>query len=492
MRARKVGALLLALLMMACASTSRLLPKTTDPYEQEVVAARYELRVLSADTGGDEPVEVGEEDFQEALRMLAREVRPSERPMETALWLMEGGLQVHLVAEMERGRVVRLTPLDEDSPLAAETAAQMTRKYLNLCQQQYGGGDCLGFLTDGPTLQRKDLRTLALAVALGGVLEQTRAALKDMVSPQALVAMIVWTGCLYLTLWMLPEPASKLLAGALTLGLLAWLPVSTLLELMDGWGRLVHEVDRATTFAQLLEAGQRFSKVMGENTARVLVLVVTAALSGGAVKLAQQMPKLPGFARAAARAEAQGVNLAEVAAVEEVAAAGEGIFTLMVRSPGSKAPAAAEAHAGATTIIRHHGGNRQVRINGQHWHVPANKSVKEIPARDPVGDQLQAAAQRVARSWSRDNLTSREREAIREASTQGKLWLAHLLERQARGRIVEQALRKQFPHLRWNPKGVDAVDPTTGHRYEVLSGTDSNLALHGRRMAEEFFRLITF
>ncbi|WP_309897156.1 hypothetical protein [Archangium sp.] len=41
-------------------------------------------------------------------------------------------------------------------------------------------------------------------------------------------------------------------------------------------------------------------------------------------------------------------------------------------------------------------------------------------------------------------------------------------------------------------KGVDVVDPTTGTRYEILSGTDSNLARHGRRMAGEFFRMLTF
>jgi hypothetical protein len=38
----------------------------------------------------------------------------------------------------------------------------------------------------------------------------------------------------------------------------------------------------------------------------------------------------------------------------------------------------------------------------------------------------------------------------------------------------------------------DAVDPKTGRKYEILSGTESNLARHGRRMADEFFRMLTF
>ncbi len=492
MRVRKTGALLLALLMTACASTPRPWPEAADAHARELETARYELRVLTTGTGGDEPVEVDEKDFQRAMRLLAQELSPSDRPDETARWLLEGGLQTHVLAEVRRGQVTRLTPLEENSLLTAETAAQMTRGYLALCQREYGGGDCLGFLKDGPTLKREELRMLALALSLRGVLNETGTALQGMVSPQALVAMIVWTAGLYLTLWLLPEPASKLLAAGMTLALLAWLPAATLWELMDGWARLMYEVDRATSFAQVQQASERFRKVMGENTARVLVLVVTAALSGGAAKLSQQLPKLPGFSRAAARAEAQGTRLAETASVEEVAAAAEGTFTLMVRSPGARAATAGEARAGATILLRHHGGNRLVSFLGRRFNVPANKSLNELPTRDPLGDEMEAAARQIARKWGPDELAARETNAIREAREQGKDWLANLLERQARGRFVEARLRRQFAHLKWNPKGVDAIDPTTGYRYEVLSGTDSNLALHGRRLAEEFFRLITF
>jgi hypothetical protein len=53
-------------------------------------------------------------------------------------------------------------------------------------------------------------------------------------------------------------------------------------------------------------------------------------------------------------------------------------------------------------------------------------------------------------------------------------------------------LKREFTQLRWNNRGVDAVDPMTGYRYEILSGTKSNLELHGRRMAEELFRMIAF
>ena len=41
-------------------------------------------------------------------------------------------------------------------------------------------------------------------------------------------------------------------------------------------------------------------------------------------------------------------------------------------------------------------------------------------------------------------------------------------------------------------QGIDVVDLETGRQYEILAGTDSNLARHGRRMSGEFFRMLTF
>ncbi|WP_395852909.1 hypothetical protein [Cystobacter fuscus] len=76
----------------------------------------------------------------------------------------------------------------------------------------------------------------------------------------------------------------------------------------------------------------------------------------------------------------------------------------------------------------------------------------------------------------------------------GEYWLARLLEREARGRYVQAKVKTQFEHLYdfSLSKGIDVVDPATGTRYEILSGSASNLARHGRRMAGEFFRMLTF
>jgi hypothetical protein len=107
---------------------------------------------------------------------------------------------------------------------------------------------------------------------------------------------------------------------------------------------------------------------------------------------------------------------------------------------------------------------------------------------------LQEAVTRAANEWGPHRLSQNERRAIDDAKKAGEYWLARLLEREARGRFVHQRVSDQFQGLfRFNHQGVDVVDLSPGGlRYEILSGTDSNLARHGRRMAGEFFRMLTF
>jgi hypothetical protein len=146
------------------------------------------------------------------------------------------------------------------------------------------------------------------------------------------------------------------------------------------------------------------------------------------------------------------------------------------------------------TVLSHRGGNRQVLLSdGQRWHVPWGKSVADIPAEDKVGDMLQEAVTRAAREWGPHRLSRNERDAIEEAEKKGDYWLARLLEHEARGRYVHATVKDQFDKLfKWNHQGVDVIDLKTGRKYEILSGTESNLARHGRRMADEFFRMLTF
>jgi hypothetical protein len=190
----------------------------------------------------------------------------------------------------------------------------------------------------------------------------------------------------------------------------------------------------------------------------------------------------------------------------EVTAAGESralaIFTspqapialaMLSQSTEARTAGATGGHSG-TIVIQHRGGNRQVVLsNGQRWHLPRGTDLHDIPAEDKLGDELQAAAQRIARGWSDAALTRSERAAIERAQRAGNENSVRHLEGLARGRWVNAKLKDEFPQLNWHSKGVDAVDPRPGGRkYEVLSGTSENFAVHGRRMATEFFRMIFF
>ena len=157
-----------------------------------------------------------------------------------------------------------------------------------------------------------------------------------------------------------------------------------------------------------------------------------------------------------------------------------------VKAPGGRS---------AKSVLRHRGGNQQVELSdGQRWHLPRGKSVADIPAQDTVGDQLQEAVTRAANEWSPHRLSNAEQAAIKKALGKGEYWLARLLEREARGRFVHTRVETLFrERLRFSPQGVDVIDPSPGGlKYEILSGSESNLARHGRRMAGEFFRMLTF
>lgn len=495
MRGREAGALFL-IWLTACAGTPQREVAALSPAEWEMASVRYELHMLTARPEETESVELDRGRYVQAMRELVACVRPSTDPMETAQRLFELEREVTFVAQVDEGTIVWAAPMEESLLQPARDMAALTREYLEWCDEKHGGGDCLGQLQDGPVLQDDDLYAVSLALTLDStfVLEETRDSLKELITPQALLASLVCAGTLYLMLWALPEPVSKGVAAALTVALTAWLGVNTVWSLTTGWVDLVGEVNRATHFAHLHKASRKFSKILSENTARVLVMLLTAALGSATGPLVAKLPRLPGFSRAAVQAEAQGgIRLAAVAEVESVAATSEGSFSLLLRSrKGMGGVSSAQPGKAALTIIRHQNGNRQVVLNGQRWHLPKNKSVKDIPVKDPVGDQLQEAAAQAARQWHPGRMSPREANAVNLARARGEHWKANLLEREARGRYVHQSVADQFRQLRWHPRGVDAVDPATGYRYELLTRTASNMERHGRRMADELFRMIGF
>ncbi|HYH97446.1 hypothetical protein [Hyalangium sp.] len=73
MSLREWGTLFLVLLT-ACSGAPRVAYSEGDSYEAALAAARYELRVLTPDTGQPMPVVVPKEHFQRAMRALASEI----------------------------------------------------------------------------------------------------------------------------------------------------------------------------------------------------------------------------------------------------------------------------------------------------------------------------------------------------------------------------------------------------------------------------------
>nr|WP_239470243.1 hypothetical protein [Archangium violaceum] len=446
------------------------------------------------------------EEYQRAVAQLGHHFQVQGTPQETAQGLLQAMPEEELLAEVYRDRVLTLVPLNDKGPLVPEAEAALKEKYLRWCEQR-GGGDCLGLFTDGPYLRTDDRRTLALALAFGTVLDETRAALSRELSPQALLSSLVWAAGLYLALWLLPEPSTKAVAAALSVVLLAWLGLDAMWGLMDGWASMAHRAHEATTFEELREAGEAFGRVIGTDAARALILAV-ATLSGRTLgEVATHVRSLPRFNQVQAQWAAQGMEGSVAVAMEEAAAVEvvvvESRALVVLTSPQapvainvlakSGVGGAAGGHSG-TVAIQHRGGNKQVVLgNGERWHLPRGKGLNDIAAEDRLGDELQAAVKEAAAKWSLGELTGPERAAIDRMRARGLEHRANLLERQARGRWVEARLQRLFPKLSWNERGVDITGPAgQSYHYEILSGTESNFALHGRRMASTFFRMIFF
>jgi len=476
------------------------------PQLEPVITVQVELL---EPRGSTRVVAVTQVEFQSAVKQLGSRLQVEGSPQATAQRLLQAMPEEELLAEVSRGRVLSLVPLNDKSLLVPEAEADLRAKYLSWCQSR-GGGDCLGLFSDGPYLRTDDRRTLALALAFGTVLDETREALGRELSPQAVLSSLVWAAGLYLALWLVPEPSTKTVAAALSVVLVAWLGVDTLWGLLDGWAHMAHRAHEASTFAELRAAGEEFGRVIGTDAARAMIMAV-ATLSGRTLgEVAARVRSLPRFNLVQAQWEAQGfrapvtVAVQEVAAVEVAATSSRALavitspqapiaLAMLSQSNAARTAGALGGHSG-TIDIQHRGGNRQVILrNGQRWHLPRGKDLHDIPAEDKLGDELQAAAERIARRWGESELSSKEIAAIKRARDAGNEDSARHLEALARGRWVNARLKEEFLQLRWFSRGVDAVDPKPGGlKYEVLSGTRENFAVHGRRMDTEFFRMIFY
>jgi len=283
------------------------------------------------------PLVLKDEQVHQAIQVLARKVVPVADPVEFARQRFEvpirGGVYVF------SARTKQLRPLDaaaaEREDLPPELVEQ-ARGYLQWCRNIHKQGDCLQVLRTGGVLDAHGRYAVAMAIAQGSTIEATKDSLKGMVNPDAVMAMLVSGMTMYMMLWVLPEPVSKGIAAAMTIVLVAYVGVDTLYTLGRGWKRLVDDADKATTFEELQKAGEGFAKVMGADTARVLVMLATAAMGSQAAGMAKVGPTLPGAAQASRLAVAEGsVALELVGSVESVTIAESGLTIAL--APGAVA-----------------------------------------------------------------------------------------------------------------------------------------------------------
>lgn len=244
-------------------------------------------RTISYTPLESDPVEIGRDAFKQAVTQLVLDMKLDvafkevERDDRRSLLASSGG-----VVDGAQGRAV---------PPA----------YERICQRQDDPNGCMGMLAGGLTFGPMERRMMALYFALDTVWEGVEDAVRDMVNGAALRAMVTTMIGTALVMLVAPEPITKVIAVALTASLIAYLGTGPVWNLGRGFLRLMDESRDAANVSELERAGHRFGKILGDNGARVLVIVALSAL-GGKNAMAAQGPRMPGFAQAAVRAEAEG------------------------------------------------------------------------------------------------------------------------------------------------------------------------------------------
>jgi hypothetical protein len=369
MRAHRAVSLLLLVWLTGCAS-GRVVRLETGK----------EPPVVFTSHGGEAgPVDVERREFKAAVARLARDVRLPANPQHAARRLM--GVDARSGTYLFDPRSRRMTPL-EGAALTSDlppAEVELTRAYLSWCERTGRKGDCLHLLAESPTVTGDGRYALAMAMAQGVVLGEMLDAFKGIADPHAALSAALWTMTFYLVLWTVPEPFSKGLAAVMTATAMVYLGVDTFWTLIAGFKLLVEEADRATTFDELRDAGERYGKVMGRNAARAFALLATAAVGSTAAGFASTVPTLPGSAQAAAVAGSRaGIRLASVGEVGAVAVTGEAITVALAPSAVAMT---ARAMGGAAAA--------PVDAKGHDHHIATNKWWKSTNNDGPWSPEFQ-------------------------------------------------------------------------------------------------------
>jgi len=343
---RRLSALVLAFLV-GCSSVPRV-PRVEDIGQGKAVVhipRTAELKLVVVDP----------DEFQQAMRRLAREVRLSGTPRQTVekMFQMDPQFGNYLYLREDK----KLVPMGLGEPwdgTLTKEDLETAERYRLWCQRVYNFyGDCLGgALVGGRYLDMHGRYIWALALSKSPVLDEMKKALGEMVQVHALIQTVLWTlGSMLLI--MAINPVVPGLVAVVGLGLILYVGVDTLRNLVNGWRQLMDEVKVAATFEQIRDAGERFGKIIGRQAARAFAMLLMAAIGSTAQQFAAKVPTLPGSAQVAARADGTArIPLSALGSVEEIALGAEGVsvtvaataMTMGASGSGSSAPCIEKHH----------------------------------------------------------------------------------------------------------------------------------------------------
>jgi hypothetical protein len=168
---------------------------------------------------------------------------------------------------------------------------------------------------EGP-LTDSSIYEIAFDFAMGSQWDGFVGEVKSTIDPSTIRIVLLTGLVIFMATIAIPELLSKIPAAAATVVLTAYLGARAVCDLVFGWIQMVRELDAATTFNEVRSAGERYGRLVGAQTARVLILLATAAIAqGGLIARLMKLPRAT-QASAALAAESGGVTLEAVGAVK--------------------------------------------------------------------------------------------------------------------------------------------------------------------------------
>jgi hypothetical protein len=257
----------------------------------------------------DRSITVGRDDFEQSLARLVLDLPLSLRPADAG-WLVRASTPGATTDRVLQGA--------------------LRRSYGRWCRAHEGPGDCLSLLEDGLGFDGKKRLALALGLSLDPMHESIADAVENTLNPAFFKAVVVSALVSWVVLAAAPEPLFTKAAALVAVVMLGYLGIDSFLAVVSACRELVSASDRATTFQELEEAGERFGRVVGHTGARVFVLAVALVVGrgtvGGASWASSRLPVLPDFPSAASLGASQlGVRLAAAEQVRTVAVVERGV-----------------------------------------------------------------------------------------------------------------------------------------------------------------------